>query len=677
MKIDSTSHPIDRILHHLVVPISMLVVGACLCTQLPITDAPAIPRESNEANATSESKAEPFPTPAVSTSPSILADLTSAEIPPRDLYELAQRFEGAPPPSTASADPPSYKIGDTDTFWVNNDDTESYHQITAELVYMTDHVAMWVEEGVSYNSNMLIAAADRFEEETYPTNHTYFGVEASPGIDGDVRLHILHSTQLGGSVLGYFYSPSEYPASVVPYSNEREIFYISVDALRWGEDLYGGVLAHEFQHMIGWNIDRNEDGWMSEGLSELAAFVNGYGPSDGTSAFFQNPDLQLNTWPEDGNPMPYYGAAYVFMAYYLDRFGPEAVRTLAADPANGLIAMDNTLSSLDPAMDADRFFGEWVLANWLQDPDVPPGIYAHASNPNLPTAGIAQEFNAYPVPLTSFQVHQYGTDYINLSGPGDLTIRFEGMTQTRIIPANTTNTDADPATFDSFVWWSNRGDISDMTLTRQFDLTGVSEAQLEFDLWYLIEEGWDYGYIEVSTDDGRTWTILEGRYTTDHNPQGNAYGLGYTGRSMAQPDANSEGWLHEVIDLSAYAGGKILLRFEMITDDAVNQPGMAVDNICITEIDFCDDAEQGTGEWDAQGFVRHNNILPQRFLVQVVLPVGDGSVAVLPFPLNANNQGEMTIEVGSRQAATLVVSGLTRYTTESAEYQIEINPMSQ
>ncbi len=30
------------------------------------------------------------------------------------------------------------------------------------------------------------------------------------------------------------------------------------------------VLAHEFQHMIHWYRDRNEESWMNEGFSELA-----------------------------------------------------------------------------------------------------------------------------------------------------------------------------------------------------------------------------------------------------------------------------------------------------------------------------------------------------------------------------------------------------------------------
>jgi hypothetical protein len=614
--------------------------------------------------------------PSTSASPETQDDLAAAQIPPRNRYDLARRFQGLSASLTPAVAHEPYEIGSTALFWVGNDDTQENSQVSAELVYLTEHAAMWVEQGVSYDQNVLIAAADRFEEQTYPTNRLYFGSEPTPGIDGDIRLHILNSAQLGSGVLGYFYSPSEYPASVVQYSNEREIFYMNVGATSMGENAYSGVLAHEFQHMISWNVDQNEDGWMGEGMSELAAFLNGFGPSEAAPVYFMNPDLQLNTWPEGGSAGPHYGASFLFVAYFADRFGPDAVRELVADPANGLDAVDIALRRLDPGTNVNKFFGEWAVANFLRDPNVEPGIYDYAGSAELFSPGMAQEYDSYPVSPTTFDVHQFGVDYISLQGPANLQVRFEGMQQTSILPTNTANTDAIADTADAFVWWSNRGDDSDMTLTHAVDLTSVSEAQLDFDLWYFIEDGWDYGYVEVSTDGGETWTILRGKYTTDDNPQGNSYGPGYTGQSSNQPDAQAEGWLHETIDLSAYVGRQILLRFETITDDAVNQPGMVVDNICITAVNFCDNGESGSGEWQTQGFVRHNNNLPQQFLVQVVLPRDDGSVEVLPFPLDADNSGELNITVGDRQPATLVVSGLTRHTTQTAEYQIEIESIS-
>ena len=45
--------------------------------------------------------------------------------------------------------------------------------------------------------------------------------------------------------------------------------------------------------------------------------------------------------------------------------------------------------------------------------------------------------------------------------------------------------------------------------------------------WYDIESGWDYAYVEASTDGGKLWQILNGKYATTDNPVGNAFGAGW------------------------------------------------------------------------------------------------------------------------------------------------------
>ena len=197
---------------------------------------------------------------------------------PRIARDLALRFDpdGGDIPIVVNATPPSYKVGDKAQFWVSNSDTDEHHQVTAELRYVTDHVAMWVEQGVKFNQNDLEASANRFEQKTYPTNREFFGSEWSPGVDNDVRLHILHSRGLGDTVAGYYSSADEYSRKVNEYSNEREMFYVSAESgnAKPNSEFYDGTLAHEFQHMIHWANDRNEDSWVNEGMSELASFLN-------------------------------------------------------------------------------------------------------------------------------------------------------------------------------------------------------------------------------------------------------------------------------------------------------------------------------------------------------------------------------------------------------------------
>jgi hypothetical protein len=165
----------------------------------------------------------------------------------------------------------------------------------------------------------------------------------------------------------------------------------------------------------------------------------------------------------------------------------------------------------------------------------------------------------------------------------------------------------------------------------------------------------------VSTDDGTTWQILRGPHTTEDNPNGNSYGWGFTGRSGGVPI-----WIEEQIDLSGYAGQEILLRFEYITDDAVNYPGWAVDDIAIPELGYQDDVENGDGGWAAEGFVRTNNFVPQSYLVQLITFGSETTVQRLP--LGQDQDARWRLSLADADHGVLTVSALAPVTTESAGY---------
>jgi hypothetical protein len=125
------------------------------------------------------------------------------------------------------------------------------------------------------------------------------------------------------------------------------------------------------------------------------------------------------------------------------------------------------------------------------------------------------------------------------------------------------------------------------------------------------------------------------------------------------------------VDLSLYAGKRVLLRFEYVTDDAVNNPGFAVDDICLVELKQCDDAES-PGAWQASGFVRAEASLPQRYSVQVIRT--GSTTRVDRIPLDAANKGSYVVSgVGSsRDRITLAISGITPVTTEPAAFQVSV-----
>ena len=153
-----------------------------------------------------------------------------------------------------------------------------------------------------------------------------------------------------------------------------------------------------------------------------------------------------------------------------------------------------------------------------------------------------------------------------------------------------------------YCWWSGNGDSIDTTLEREFDLSGVESATLEFWMWYEIEEDWDYAFVSVSTDDGEMWTTLDGEHTTREDPLGANYGAGITGISGSnRGGGKSAEWVRERMDLSEYAGAggeSVLVRFEYITDEGVNLDGIVIDDIAVAELGFADDAETD-GDWQA------------------------------------------------------------------------------
>jgi bacillopeptidase F (M6 metalloprotease family) len=131
-------------------------------------------------------------------------------------------------------------------------------------------------------------------------------------------------------------------------------------------------------------------------------------------------------------------------------------------------------------------------------------------------------------------------------------------------------------------------------------------------------------------------------------------------------------WVDERVDLSQFAGQKILLRFEYVTDDAVNGPGFLLDDIRIPELNFEDQGENGTNGWQAAGWVLTDNTLSEHWLVQVVT-AGNNGVQVQRMNVGADGRGEVTIkDAGSLDNVMLTVNALAPVTTESASYSYNI-----
>lgn len=618
----------------------------------------------------------PIPTPLPG-SDETLKVLQEEIVPQSDVRLLAMRLLGIPDiPETVSEAATDYDLGHELEFNVSNTDTNDNFKVTAELRYKRENIYFFVEKGVRADDGDIQALVDTFQDSIYPTDREFFGSEWNPGVDGDPRLYVLYVRGLGFSVAGYYSSADEYSRLAHEFSNEKEMFYINADNTPLDDEYVYGTLAHEFQHMIHWYHDRNEESWMNEGASELAQLLNDYDTGGSEYAYVSDPDLQLNTWSAPGTDDfgSHYGAAFMFMAYFLDRFGNEMSQALVAHPANGMQAVEDVLAEhevIDPLTEepitAKDVFADWVIANYLGDKGVGDGRYEYYEFGSAPTiSDPTKTYRECPVDMVSANVAQYGADYYRFRCAGEITLSFVGSQQVRVIPAEPHS--------GRYAFWGNRNDESNTTLTREFDLTDVNEATLNFWMWHLIEKDFDFVYLVVSDDDGETWDIIKTPSGSGDDPTGNNFGWGYTAASGGgDPEKGADGeWVEESVDLSEYAGKKILVSFEYVTDAALNYPGFMIDDVSIPEIDYSTDFETDDGGWNGEGFVRMDNLLPQQFIVQVIkLADRAEDTTIERMALDAANQGSLTVTLEDGQEAILVISGVTPFTTEPASYQFE------
>jgi hypothetical protein len=150
---------------------------------------------------------------------------------------------------------------------------------------------------------------------------------------------------------------------------------------------------------------------------------------------------------------------------------------------------------------------------------------------------------------------------------------------------------------------------------------------------------------------------------------GNSYGWGYNGLSGDGP-----AWIQEQVDLSQFAGKQVQIRFEYITDAAVNGEGFLLDDVAVPETGYFTDFESDDGGWSPQGFVRIQNVLPQTFRLSLIC-LGRGDPTVEQIELSEDNLLEMPITIdGDVREIILAISGVTRFTRQDAVYDLSILP---
>ena len=567
------------------------------------------------------------------------------DAPPRDDFALAMRFSGATatpvPTEVLYADE---SVGFTRRFNVFDLLNERAFSLQTVVRYVSPNAVWYFPPSADVDEQALADAAETFEREIL---HGVLALIA-PYLELPGRIAITHGHFPG--VAGYFNAGDALPSAVRPHSNERVGIHLGLAAPIGGR-AYLGTLAHELQHLVHWLADPTESAWVHEGFAELAARSLGY---DGApfDAYRRNPGVSLRDWPPlSGDVLPNYAAASLFSAYLAERFGADAIARIAADPADGAAGVQSALANAEPGLNFEEVFADWAAAN-AAGGAAPPYGYAGAAPP------IEARQTLDGPGSVSGRGNQFGAWLLAIEPDAPLDVTFAGAGAAPILPVA-------PFSGDS-CWWGNRGDSVNATLTRPLDLTDAAAPALEFRAWWDIEPHWDHGYVSVSADEGASWEILPATSATNRDPYRVAYGPSYTGASG--------GWRLERADLAPFAGHRVLLRFDYVTDDAVNRPGWCVDDVAVSEIGLFDDAETA-GEWTADGFVRAGGrSVEQRFALRLVERNGSGGApSVRAPPL----RGDASASFRADGPVTLVVTAFADKTSEPAAFQIRAVPAAR
>ena len=621
-------------------------------TSTTSTISTTLPPPTVVGTATTEVPAQPSATPlsiqgTAEPEPDALSVADDFPVPPdRDLFRLAKELL----PGVGYVNPvvressPALEVGHRETFKLVDLESLELYESDFELRLVSPNAYWFVEEGVDTSPEDLERSALEFEGSIYPKVTGTFGTEWKPGLDGDPHLYIMNANLRG--VGGYFNAADEYPRQVQPVSNEHEAIYINVRYLPIGSEAYSMVLAHELQHAVHWNYDRTEETWVNEGLSELAVTVAGYGEAS-VQAFRLAGPTSLTTWPAgDERKGPYYGAASLFMQYLTVHYGGrDNLRRLLSEREDGIPGLNAYLLNSGYDVEFTDVFRDWAVANLLDEEDGPYGYPdIDFTVPVYGNLRVGEE--------TSIATPQYGNDYIRLEQMTmPVNLFFDGEATVSLLPVDV----------DDGCWWSNKGDVIDTTLTAEVDLRGIRDADLEYQVWFSIEEDWDFAYLEISEDNGETWSILETALTSSDDPLDVSFGPGYTGKS--------EGWRDETVSLEPWIGKEFLVRFQYVTDAAIHDHGMCLRNLNVSANDTTLPAE-----WTPSGFVWTNNLVRQSYIVQLVYEgVGADENRVVEVVLDSANHGQIGIDPSSgARRVVAVVQPMAPATRMEATYTLSL-----
>ncbi len=315
-----------------------------------------------------------------------------------------------------------YKVGYKKEFWTwnlnvmppENTKLKATCRGVGENVYIFVSDDVWTVNVFQKDIDRIIQTFDHSTPETsvdgdkgiYEILTETFG--KPPDVDNDPRIYFLIS-QLGmyhGHHFDGFFRFIDQTKG--EYSNRAEILYLDCD--NPSDDYHLGIIAHEFQHLIQWQYERDEASWVNESLAEVAMILCGYyTDKKQVVRYLNNTDSPLISKGHMSN----YGACLLWGTYIYERFGRTFLKNLMLEKSDGIEGFKRVLTNMNIKDNFSNIFGDWLIVNYLNTDLFTNKNYKYKSI-TLPTFPTIKHFFSLPVHDTG-KISGYAVNYLKFS----------------------------------------------------------------------------------------------------------------------------------------------------------------------------------------------------------------------------------------------------------------------
>ncbi|MFN8527819.1 MAG: PDZ domain-containing protein [Anaerolineae bacterium] len=458
---------------------------------------------------------------------------------------------------------PAFLPGTVQSFFVAQAGSSTPVPVQATLAASVGDIAIWVEADIPFNAVALQGQANALagayaimrHSGTYSERVMIPGLGSAnssaedlpvPDVDADPHVFVIYLRD-GVSSEAVYVPSNSLLASIAPsgISHQHETILVNTSPfpdVPLDDTRYVPQIARALVDLVMFQNNPSQAEWLRSALTDtlVRGIFSGSLDTNAISSYLNAPYLSLIDAGNSATAAAVNAMQGLFINYARQRYNAPLFSQLFLTPGMGVQALDTVFARqaiTDPVsgepVTARDLYADFALANVLNSP-IGDGRYRHT----VTTLDSSQQaavaiVNQLGVTASGQAVGQFGTlYYAYTSASGEIVhVSFTGSPS-----AARLNMPSDRSLTDRYYW---SGGVPGITsaLTRRIDLSSVSQATLNFDVWHDLDAFWNYGYVTLSIDNGATWHILtpEGTASTI-NPYGQAYGAGFTGVSNPEPE---------------------------------------------------------------------------------------------------------------------------------------------